>query len=151
MRFLFVDRIEHIEKNKFARGTKVVSFEEGFLASPYATKGFFPPLLLLEAAAQLTSWLIMYSTDFTLIPMLAKIEKVLLYSNIRCGISLTINVNIHSLNTEGAVINASIISGNELVARGINCLCFFTDLEKYFSKSEMRAQFLDLSRNAKIH
>lgn len=150
MRFVFIDRIEKIEKNKFARGIKTVSFEEGFLKSPYNETGFIPPLLLLEAAAQLASWLIMYTSDFTKIPMLARIEKVSLFENAQCGTRLDIEIKIISSNKEGALMSAEIYARDKLMAKGENCMCFFTNLEKFADRSEMKARFLDLSSNAKF-
>ncbi len=150
MRFLFVDRIEKIEKDKYARGTKTVSFEEGFLKSPYSEEGHFPPLLLLESAAQLASWLIIYSSNFQKIPMLANIERVSHIENVRSGTRLTIEVKIISSNEEGALLNAEIFAGDKLVARGENCMCILAELEKLANKSEMKARFSDLSSNAKL-
>ena len=150
MRFVFVDKIEKIEKNKFARGIKVISLEEGFLKSPYGEEGSFPQLLLLECAAQLTSWLVMYSTDFSKIPMLAKIERVSLNQNVKCGTRLTTEVRILSSNKEGALLNAEISDSDKLIAKGEHCLCVYSDLEKFADRSEMKARFLDLSNNAKL-
>jgi 3-hydroxymyristoyl/3-hydroxydecanoyl-(acyl carrier protein) dehydratase len=150
MRFVFIDRIERIEKNKFARGIKTISFEEGFLKSPYSEDGYIPQLLLLESSAQLASWLIMYSSDFTKIPMLARIEKVSLFENVQCGTRLSIEIKILSSNNEGALINAKVFAGDKLIARGENCMCVFANLEEFAQKSEMKARFLDLSSNAQF-
>ncbi|MCK5057581.1 MAG: hypothetical protein KAT34_13045 [Candidatus Aminicenantes bacterium] len=151
MRFVFIDRIEEIEKNKYAKGIKAISFEEGLLKSPSYEKGSFPPLLLLESAAQLASWLIMYSSDFKLIPMIAKMEKVSVFGNVKSGDILNIELNIISMNEEGALLNAEIFSSGRLVTKGENCLCVFAELEKFVDPAEMAAMFSDISKNAKFH
>ena len=145
MRFVFVDRIEKIEKNKYARGIKTISFEEGFLKSPHGEEGFFPPLLLLESASQLASWLIMYSSDFNRISTITKIEKISFIEKVKTGTKLTIEVKILSLNEEGALVNAEVFTEGRLIAKGENCMCVFANLEEYADKSEMKSWFLDLS------
>lgn len=150
MRFVFVDRIEKIEKNKYAKGIKAVSFEEGFLRSYQYENGIFPPLLLMESAAQLASWLIMYSSDFKRIPMIAKMDRVSLFENVKAGTIISIEINILSLNEEGALLNADIFIGDRLIAKGENCLCVFANLEELAEKPEMQARFSDLSRNAEF-
>ncbi len=148
MRFVFVDRIDKIEKNKYARGIKAVSFEEGFLKSPNYGNGIFPPLLLMECAAQLASWLIMYSSDFKQMPLMAKMDKVSLFENVKTGTTISTEVNILSMNEEGALINADIFTfpGGRLIAKGERCLCVFVDLDEFADKEEMEARFLDLCR-----
>jgi 3-hydroxymyristoyl/3-hydroxydecanoyl-(acyl carrier protein) dehydratase len=146
MRFVFVDRIEEIEKNRYAKGIKAISFEEGFLKSPRRQDGIFPPLLLMECAAQLAAWLIMYSSDFKWIPMMAKMGKVSLFEIVKTGDTICIEVNILSLHEEEALLNAEIFTVPEgrLIARGENCLCVFADLDELADKSEMQARFRDL-------
>ena len=148
MRFIFIDRIDKIEKNKYARGIKAVSFEEGFLKSPNYGQGIFPSLLLMECAAQLASWLIMYSSDFKWMPLMAKLDKVSLFENVKTGDTIGIEVNILSIDEEGALINADIFTfpGGRLIARGERCLCVFVDLDEFADKVEMKARFLDLCR-----
>lgn len=150
MRFVFVDRIERIEKNKYAKGIKAISFEEGFLKSYRYETGIFPPLLLMECAAQLASWLIMYSSDFNRIPMMAKMDKVSLIENVKTGDIISIEIHILSMNEEGALLNADIFTGGRLIARGENCLCVFANLEEFAEKPEMQARFLDLGRDAEF-
>ena len=150
MRFVFVDRIEKIEKNKYAKGIKTISFEEGFLKSPYGEKGFFPRLLLMESAAQLASWLIMYSSDFKRIPRIVKMDKFSVMENVKCGTTIRIDVRINSMSTEGALLNCDIFVGSRLIAKGENCEFMFIGLEKLANKSEMKAMFADLSSKAEF-
>ena len=96
MRFLFVDKITELSKNKYAKGTKTISFEECFLKSPWVETGVFPRLLLLEIASQLTSWLIIYSTDFQKMPFLARLGSLSLERDVKCGDTVESMVEIKS-------------------------------------------------------
>src|SRR5512135_2671150 len=148
MRYLFVDRIDHIVKNSRARGRKTISFEEGFLASPYPLPGEFPRLLILEAASQLAAWLIMFSTDFERFPLMARLEKAEIVEGVVSGDRLTLEVEILALDPEGALTRAEVFRDGRLIARGQNCLCAFTPLDRLAEPDSMRAAFKELTRDA---
>ena len=144
MRFLLIDKIEEIVKNSHARGSKTITFDESFSGAPCSESGTIPRTLILESAAQLASWLIMYSFDFTKMPLLAKMEEVSISKSARCGSRLIIDVEILSLNMDGALINSRVVVKNELIAYGKNCLCTLIDLENIASIVEMKIQFDNL-------
>jgi 3-hydroxyacyl-[acyl-carrier-protein] dehydratase len=148
MRFLFVDRIDHLVKNRRARGRKTVSFEEGFLRSPYARPGEFPRLLVLESVAQLASWLVLYSTDFEQVPILARLDRVEISESIVTGDRLTLEVEIVSLDADGACLRAEVLKEGRLVGRGENCLCAFAPLDRLADPEAVRAAFKELTRHA---
>lgn len=148
MRFLFVDRIEHIVKGERIRGLKTVSFEEAFLPSPHALRGEFPRLLLLEAVAQLASWLILYSTDFEKLPLLAKLEKVEIGEAAFCGDLLTIEVEIEARDDDGALVRGSVFKEGRRIANGRNCLCGFAHLAGLVDPQQIRDAFKELTRDA---
>jgi 3-hydroxyacyl-[acyl-carrier-protein] dehydratase len=148
VRFLFVDRIEHVVKGVRIRGLKTVSFEEAFLPSPNPLRGEFPRLLLLEAVAQLASWLILYSTDFEKLPLLAKIERVEIGEGAFCGDLLTLEVEIDSRDDDGALVKGSVFKEGRRIAQGRNCLCGFTRLDGLADPGLMRAAFKELTQNA---
>jgi 3-hydroxyacyl-[acyl-carrier-protein] dehydratase len=150
MRFLFVDRIEHVVKDKRIRGLKTVSFEEGFLQSPTPIPGEFPRLLLLEAVAQLASWLILFSTDFEKLPLLAKLERVEISESVYCGDLLSLEVEIVSRDDEGALVNGEIFKDGRRIARGRNCLCGFTRLDRLADPELMRVAFKELTQHAVV-
>lgn len=150
MRFLFVDRIEHVVRDKRIRGIKTVSFEEAFLPSPHAVRGEFPRLLLLEAVAQLASWLILYSTDFEKLPLLAKLERVEIGEGAFCGDLLTLEVEIVSRDGEGALVKGSVFKEGRRIAEGRNCLCGFTSLDRLADPGLMRTAFKELTQNAVV-
>ncbi len=150
MRFLFVDRIDHLIRNRRARGGKTISFEEGFLTAPYPLPGEFPRLLILESVAQLASWLVMYSTDFRQFPVLARLEKAEINESVFAGDRLILDVEITSLDADGAWIQAEVSRDGRIIGRGRNCLCAFTPLERLADPDLMRAAFKELTRHALV-
>ncbi|NTU41485.1 MAG: hypothetical protein HGA78_00215 [Nitrospirales bacterium] len=150
MRFVFIDRIERIVSGRSARGTKVVSFEEAFLERVSEPQGFLPRLLLMEAAAQLVSWLVLYSTGFQKIPLVARVERLSIFEPVICGTTLTIEAGLISLSEEGALAEAGIFVGERLIARGERCLCTLSDLERLADVSLVREDFARLTEGAEI-
>jgi 3-hydroxyacyl-[acyl-carrier-protein] dehydratase len=150
MRFLFVDRIEHVVRNKRIRGFKTVSFEEAFLPAPGPVPGEFPRLLLLEAVAQLASWLVLYSTDFEKLPLLAKLEKVEIFESAFCGDRLILEVEMISRDDDGALLQGEVLRDGRSIARGRNCLCGFTDLARLAEPELMRVAFKELTQHGVV-
>lgn len=64
MRFLLVDRITEIESGARIEGSKNVAMSEDYLEWHFPEQPILPGVLLLEASAQLASWLIGEATDF---------------------------------------------------------------------------------------
>lgn len=64
MRFLLVDRVTEIESGARIEGTKNVAMSEDYLEWHFPEQPILPGVLLLEASAQLASWLISEATDF---------------------------------------------------------------------------------------
>lgn len=150
MRFQFVDRIEKIQKFKYARGIKTVSFEEGFLSSPYGESGFIPRMLLIECVAQLASWLVLYSTDFHQLPLIAKIDRANLDCNVPSGTVLTLEVAAEAWHDDGALLECTMHMDNRIIARGSRCLCNFVGSAQLVDPEEMRIRFRELSKDAEI-
>jgi 3-hydroxyacyl-[acyl-carrier-protein] dehydratase len=148
MRFLFVDRIDHLVRNRHARGRKTISFEEGFLQTPSGRPGEFPRLLVLEAVAQLAAWLVLYSTDFERFPVLARFDRAELGESIVTGDRLDLAVEILSIEAEGAYLRAEVARDGRVVGRGENCLCALTPLDRLADRDAMRATFKELTRHA---
>ena len=70
MRFLFVDRILKMEKGRSAEGIKNVSFHAmSILFKKCRTIPYFRERLALKQIAQLISWLVIYTKDFTVKPV----------------------------------------------------------------------------------
>jgi 3-hydroxymyristoyl/3-hydroxydecanoyl-(acyl carrier protein) dehydratase len=150
MRFQFADRIDEMRKRVYARGVKTVSFEEGFLEGVHGETGCLPRMLLIECAAQLVSWLVLYSTDFTKIPLVAKIDHAAIERSVPCGTVLTLEVEVQSWNDEGAVVNCRASAGEQVIASGIRCLCTFMESSTLIDPEEMTFRFRELAKEAQL-
>jgi len=64
MRYLLVDRITEWKENEQIKGAKNVAMTEDFLEFHFPGNPIMPGVLLLEALAQLTGWLVAASSDF---------------------------------------------------------------------------------------
>lgn len=149
MRFHFVDRIDAVRKYASARGVKTVTFEEGFIDELSAEPGMIPRMLLIECAAQLVSWLVLYSTDFATIPLIAKIDEAAIECSVPCGTAMTLEVDVHSWNEDGALFSCGIsLPGGRRIATGIRCLCTFIASRTLVDPDEMRARFRELAKDA---
>lgn len=150
MRFVFVDSILQLKKGTSIKGTKTISFEECFLSHPYQEEGFFPKLLVLEAVAQLASWLVIYSTDFKYQPVILKMDKVEMPVLIKAGTKLILEAEIEIWNEDGAVINGIARVGEDVIARGQHCLCQNILLAQFADPETVKVIFKELSEKAII-
>lgn len=148
MRFLFVDRIDRVVKDRRIRGSKTISFEEGFLSAPYPRPGEFPRLLILESLAQLAAWLVMFSTDFRRFPLLARLDRAEILDSVAAGDRLTLDIEIVGRDEDGASFRAEVSRDGRVIGRGANCLCAFVPLEGLADPGMMRAAFKELTRHA---
>jgi 3-hydroxymyristoyl/3-hydroxydecanoyl-(acyl carrier protein) dehydratase len=150
MRFQFVDRIDALQKRSFARGVKTVSFEEGFLAGLPGEPGCLPRMLLIECAAQLVSWLVLYSTDFAKIPLIAKMEHAEVRQSVPCGTSILLEVEVQSWHEDGAVLDCRASAAGKTIAAGTRCVCTFINSDTLVDPEEMRQRFRELSKEAVV-
>ncbi|MGE5679394.1 MAG: hypothetical protein ACM34K_00805 [Bacillota bacterium] len=146
MRFLFTDKITEIS-GCHIKGIKRVSFEEGFIDQLSAETGSLPRLLMMESAAQFVSWLILYNTNFTKIPLIASIDHAEIYESVRCGEYFTVEVTVESINSEGAVVNSLLYRDGKKIAFGQRCMCTLIDAEKLVSIESLKSRFSELIRD----
>lgn len=148
MKFRFVDAISRIKKNEYMKGLKAVSFEEGFLKRPYCKSGFLPRTLLMETLAQLASWLIVYSTDFKLKPVLACVDKIEIFADARTGDLIEIDCALINLTGEGAHFNVRGAVGGREIIKASSCVAGLVGLETLENANEARTMFARLSEKA---
>lgn len=129
MRFLFVDRILEIEKGKSAKGIKNVSFSDEYLVNIVPNYPVMPRPLTIEAIAQLISWLVIWSKDFTVKPVAVMTECTKFYDNIRPGDQMVIRASIKSMHDEDALCEGSVEVDGKIVTELINGVCGFVPLD----------------------
>jgi 3-hydroxyacyl-[acyl-carrier-protein] dehydratase len=116
MRFLYYDAVTHLEKGKSIIGVKTFSLSEEFLRGHYKKIALVPAVIMIEAMAQLLGWLIIYSHDFRLSPIMSLIEGVTLSPRLRPGFKAEIHGQILSTSKRDSLGKAQIYVGGELVA-----------------------------------
>ena len=116
MRFLYYDAVTHLEKGKSIIGVKTFSLSEEFLRRHYKKVALVPGVILIEAMAQLLGWLIIYSHDFRLSPIMALVEDVTLPPRLRPGFKAEVRGQILSTSKRDSLGKAQIYVEDLLVA-----------------------------------
>jgi 3-hydroxyacyl-[acyl-carrier-protein] dehydratase len=102
VRFRLLDRVDLLEPRARAVGRKALSFEEYTLERPHYSVGTLPGTLLLEAVAQLGTWLVLASTDFRRAPLVVTIDRAELVSPLAMGEVAALEVRVRSFHDDAA-------------------------------------------------
>jgi 3-hydroxyacyl-[acyl-carrier-protein] dehydratase len=116
MRFLYYDSVTHLEKDKSIIGVKTFALSEEFLKGHYKKVALVPPVIMIEAMAQLLGWLIIYSHDFRLMPIMSLIEDVTLTPHLRPGFKAEIHGEIISCSKRDSLGKAQISVEGKVIA-----------------------------------
>jgi 3-hydroxyacyl-[acyl-carrier-protein] dehydratase len=146
MRWYLVDKIGKINPWKSATGTKVVSFEEYSLKKRWDEKGIFPNTLLIESVLQLGAWLIIYSSEFKIQPLIVKIGKISFKHNARMGDVLDLEVKIISRNEDSVVMSGKVFLKGKLIVEGTQAVGVFNDLKDYQEPKTLKSLFGQIYR-----
>ena len=119
MRFLYYDSVTHLEKGKSIIGVKAFTLSEEFLRGHYEKVALVPAVIMIEAMAQLLGWLIIYSHDFRLTPIMSLIEEVTLTPHLRPGFKAEIHGQIISSTQRDSLGKAQIyVEGKSIASIG---------------------------------
>ncbi len=116
MRFLYYDRVTKVEKGKSIEGVKSFSLSEEFLKAHFSKKALVPGVIFIEAMAQLLGWLVIYSHDFRVSPIMSLIEGVKTRSDLRPGFTAEIRGEIVSTSERDTLGRAVVLVAGEKVA-----------------------------------
>ena len=116
MRFLYYDRVTKLEKGKSIEGVKAFSLSEEFLKGHFKKKALVPGVIFIEAMAQLLGWLVIYSYDFKLTPIMSLVEGVKTTSDLRPGVEAKIRGEIISTSKRDTLGRAEVFVGGDKVA-----------------------------------
>ena len=116
MRFLYYDSISHLEKGKSVTGVKTFSLSEEFLRGHYKKVPLVPAVIMIEAMAQLLGWLIIYSHDFSLSPIMSLIEEVTVTPHLRPGFKAEIHGEILSSSKRDSLGKARMVLDGKVIA-----------------------------------
>ncbi len=116
MRFLYYDSVTQLEKGKSITGVKTFTLSEEFLRGHYRKVALVPSVIMIEAMAQLLGWLIIYSHDFKLSPIMSLIEDVTLSPHLRPGFKAEITGQIVSTSKRDSLGSARMTVDGKVVA-----------------------------------
>ncbi|WP_420265423.1 hypothetical protein [Candidatus Magnetominusculus dajiuhuensis] len=116
MRFLFYDSITRIEKGKDISGIKTFALSEEFLRGHFEKVALVPGVIFIEAMAQLLGWLVIYSHDFKLSPVLTLVEGAKIPSRLRPGFKAEIHGEIISTSKRDTLGTAAMFIDGEKIA-----------------------------------
>jgi 3-hydroxyacyl-[acyl-carrier-protein] dehydratase len=116
MRFLYYDRVTKIEKGKRIEGVKSFSLSEEFLKGHFKKKALVPGVIFIEAMAQILGWLVIYSHDFQMSPIMSLIEGVKTTSTLRPGFTAELRGEIVSTSKRDTLGRAETLVDGQVVA-----------------------------------
>jgi 3-hydroxyacyl-[acyl-carrier-protein] dehydratase len=105
MRYLLIDRIDHLKVDDHLRAVKNVSL--------------FPGALLIESVAQAGTALLEYSSDFKKKALLVMVDQTKFRALVKPGDQLTITVKIISASDGSARLEGEIKNDQQVVMNGI--------------------------------
>jgi 3-hydroxymyristoyl/3-hydroxydecanoyl-(acyl carrier protein) dehydratase len=101
MKFRFADKILSWTPYERITGLKTVSFEEYQLKEAFGDEPRLPETLLLESFLQLGNWLILGSSDFTLMGMVIRLTEVRFHDLLRPGQQVRMEVRLAHRREDG--------------------------------------------------
>lgn len=140
MRFLFVDRILELENNKHAVGIKNVSFSDEWLVDIAPNFPVMPRSLTIEAIAQLISWLVICSRDFTVKPVAVMTDGTQFTDDVRPGDQMLLRAEITSMHDDDALCCGTAEVDGKIVTRLTNGVCAFVPLDELEYRDDVRAR-----------
>jgi len=146
MRFRFVDQITEWRSGKFIAGLKTVSLEEYTLREAFGADPSLPETLVLESILQLGNWLIILTSDFQQMGMLARIDRVQFIRPLRPGETLRMRVKVVRFREDGVLFDGSGLVGDKPAIRGTGCLAPLVPLDDYEDPADLQVLSEEIAR-----
>ncbi len=118
MRYLLIDRVLRLERNRSIRAIKNVSLSEDVYADHFLGFPVMPGALMIEVVAQTGTVLLEVSEDFQRKALLAMVDRAKFRSIVRPGDQLIVDATLSSVNEDVAQIAAEIRVGETVVMDG---------------------------------
>jgi 3-hydroxyacyl-[acyl-carrier-protein] dehydratase len=115
MRFLFVDRIESIEKEKSARGRKNLAMSEDYFEHHFPFSPVMPGVLMLQALVELSRWLVLYSTDFRFHCVLSGVQRLKIRAPAQPGDVLEIEVDWTERRDDEVIFSGRALKAGKMI------------------------------------
>jgi 3-hydroxyacyl-[acyl-carrier-protein] dehydratase len=144
VKFRLIDRITSWTPHERICGTKAVSFEEYSLKDAFGDEARLPEMLLLESFLQLGNWLILLSSDYARLGMLAKLAEVRFHDFLRPGQTVRLEVNLRQQRDDGFVLTGEGRVRGRPIITGLECLAVSVPAAEYVEAGDLRVLFSEI-------
>lgn len=144
MKFRLVDKITSWAAWQHITGIKALSFEEYSLKEAFGEQPRLPEMLLLESFLQLGNWLVMLSSDFQQMGMVARISEVRFHESLLPGQTLQLDVRLIRRREDGFELAGQGQADGRNVISGAGCVAALAPLAEYKSAEDMRVLFSEI-------
>jgi len=110
MRYLMIDRVLRLEKDRSIRAIKSVSQAEDYFRDHFPGNPVMPGALMIEAAAQAGTALLEVSSDYTRKAILIMVHDAKFRSVVRPGQTLILDLTITDRNQHSVTVDCEITS-----------------------------------------
>jgi 3-hydroxyacyl-[acyl-carrier-protein] dehydratase len=144
MKFRLVDKITSWTPWKSISGVKSLSFEEYSLKEAFETRPRLPEILLLESVLQLGNWLVMLSSDFQKMAVVARISEVHFEDFLLPGQRVQLEVRLTRRREGGLELaGEGRVEGRKIIS-GLGCLALPLHLPEYQDPEGLRVLFSEM-------
>ena len=125
-------------------GIKNISWDNDFLEETFPGITIFSPVIAVEAAAQLVSWIVVEAKEFTVKPVIIMADAYHCSCHILPGDQLELHGEIESFSEESALAHGSISINGKNVIEIQHAVCYFYPLDELNPPEQARQQFKNL-------
>jgi 3-hydroxyacyl-[acyl-carrier-protein] dehydratase len=118
MRYLLIDKIVKLEKDKNIEALKCVALSEDVFFDHFVGQPVMPGAMLIESLAQAATALLEISRGFKQKALLVIVDQAKFREIVRPGNQLSINVSILSLTESAAQLDGTISREDKIIMNG---------------------------------
>lgn len=144
MKFRLVDKITSWSPYQRIEGIKTVSFEEYCLKEAFGEAPRLPETLLLESLLQLGNWLILLSSDFKNMGVVARISEVRFHDFLPPGGQLRMEVTVARQRDDGFELSGEGRVDDRVIISGLGCLTVPAPAADYVNPDDLRVLFSEI-------
>jgi 3-hydroxyacyl-[acyl-carrier-protein] dehydratase len=116
VRYLLIDRIQRLERDKRVLATKNVALSEDIFAEHFVGAPVMPGALLIESLAQAGTALLEVSADYEKKAILLMVKTAKFRSMVRPGDQLAVSMEVASHDADTTYMEGTVRRGDEVVA-----------------------------------
>ncbi len=139
-----VDRICKLSPGKYITGIKNISWNDDFLEEVFPGGPFYSPVIAAEAVAQLISWLIIKSSNFSLKPVITMLDSFDITGYMIPGDQLQLTGQIESISEDSALAHGKVLVNGRSVIELNHAVCYLYPLGELDHPQKARIQFKNL-------